>query len=472
MRHARPKTADQNLDTGVLVLGAGLAGLRAAIAAKEAAPTLRVTLVSPRARPAGSSFANRNNALGLQAPTPEQADAFVAEALALAAPGLARPPLVRTLAEDAPACLEFLLGLGLGFRREPDGSLRLFPGCFSTVPRAVVFDGLAQAHAAFLHRARALGVEVVHGFEALGLAQQEPGGRIAGARLCALRGGPQGRPGLAVRARAVVAALGGPAPLFARRICGPGGSGLGYGLLAGAGARLVNTAFLQWFWVEAASLAFVNPGELAWPEDLAPLAQARLRHCPTAFGLPDAALDLALIARQGPRGVVRAEHRERGPLKLVLAAHAGNGGALIDIQGRTSVAGLQACGECASGMHGANRLGGGMVLAALAFGARAGRTAAEEAAGRAGVPWPDMHAESGPEETGSGPEGLLRRLRHGLQRFALPGTNTDSPARRAFLARLTAIAADAETGRRERLLAASALAVLDNAPGAPPPAPP
>lgn len=467
MRHARH--THNILDTDILVLGAGLAGLRAAIAARQSAPGLRVTLVSPCQRPSGSSFANRNNALGMQAPDRDEAETFVAEALRLAAPGLAVPQLVRALAEDAPACLEFLLSLGLTFRREPDGSLRLFPGCFSSIPRAVVFDGLALAHAALLAKASALGVEVVHGFEALTLAQQKPGGRVTGARLSPLRGPLADRRDIAVRAGSVVAALGGPAPLFARRICGPGGSGLAYGLLASAGARLVNTAYLQWFWVEAKGLAFVNPGELVWPSRLAHLAQARLAHCPTAFGLPDSAQDLDLLSRLGPNGFVMAEHPARGMLKLVLAAHAGNGGALIDVQGRTSVPGLYACGECASGMHGANRLGGGMVLSALAFGARAGRTAAAEAeTARQTAPPPNRGL--GPQPTvAANPEafqGFLRRLRRGMQRFGLPGISgtperPDGPARQAFTAHLRDIADATGTDQRARLLARSALAVLE-----------
>ena len=488
MRRARPETDTSQthslrtdvLHTDVLVLGAGLAGLRAAWAAREAAPHLRVTLLSPFARPSGSSFANRNNALGMQVPRPDQAAAFMAEALRLAAPGLALPGLVAALAEDAPARLGDLLALGLNFRREPSGSLRLFPGCFSTIPRAVVFDGLTNAHAAFLARASALGVELLCGFEAVGLTQDEPGGRVRGALLQPLRRAAGGRKTLVAHARAVIAALGGPAPLFARRICGPGGSGLSYGLLKDAGTRLANTEFLQWFWVEAANRDFVNPGELAWPERLAPLAEMRRQHCPMAFGLADAALDLEMLARPRPNGILRVGHPQRGPLELVLAAHAGNGGALIDAQGRTNVAGLYACGECAAGMHGANRLGGAMVLSALVFGARAGKAAAQEAAGMEAMGMEAAEMNAGATETGrrasgsaargAGPDGEvtarneapkgMRWLRRNMQRFGLPGT-PDGPARTAFLTRLRSIAKDARRQRRERLLALSALAVLE-----------
>jgi len=444
------------LDCDVLVLGAGLAGLRAAWAAAETAPGLRVVVVSPRKGPSGSSFANRNNALGMQAPAPAEAEAFVAETLRLAPPGIVLPELVRALADDAPARLAELLAMRLTFRREPHGeggSLRRFPGCFSSAPRAVVFDGLAAAHAAFMGKARGLGAEPLHGYAAIAL-DRDASGRVSGAQLAAVRGG--GR--LDVRARAVVAALGGPAPLFARRICGPGGPGgpgLSYGLLASAGARLVNAPFVQFFWGEADTLAFVNPGELPWPGEAAVLAASRRAHCPVAHGLPDRALDLALLARRDADGLVHVPGRPA----LALAAHAGNGGALIDASGRTTAAGLYACGECAGGMHGADRLGGGMVLAALTFGARAGAAAAREAAerkrSRAG-----FARITGPAADATLRPGFLAWLRRNMQRHGLPsGVQTGSGGdREGVLERLRTVT---RKGRgREALLARSALAVL------------
>ncbi|MDY7002291.1 MAG: FAD-binding protein, partial [Thermodesulfobacteriota bacterium] len=60
--------------------------------------------------------------------------------------------------------------------------------------------------------------------------------------------------------------------------------------------------------------------------------------------------------------------------------------ARIDENGRTSVPGLFAIGECASGMHGANRIGGAMVAATQVFGARAGRAAGLDAVSRDHTP--------------------------------------------------------------------------------------
>jgi L-aspartate oxidase len=62
------------------------------------------------------------------------------------------------------------------------------------------------------------------------------------------------------------------------------------------------------------------------------------------------------------------------------AAHYMIGGVDVDLNGRTSLPGLYAVGEAScSGLHGANRLGSNSLLEGLAFGARAGTDAAQEA---------------------------------------------------------------------------------------------
>jgi len=64
------------------------------------------------------------------------------------------------------------------------------------------------------------------------------------------------------------------------------------------------------------------------------------------------------------------------PIPVAAAVHYHMGGIAADDEGRTSVAGLYAVGECAAtGVHGANRLASNSLLEAAAFGRRAGRTA-------------------------------------------------------------------------------------------------
>lgn len=415
--------------TDVLILGAGLAGLRAAWAAAESAPGLRVTLVTLLPGPSGSSFANRNDSLGMQVPLGEnERGRFAREALWLARPGMADETLVRMLAEEAEPRFRELDALGLKFRYGPDGRLLRRAGCFSPQPRAVIFDDLTHAHALFRAKAESLGVHIRSGREVLGLEVED--GRIVGARLRPLdapppspdfRDGPAAAPprndaegadetedaASVLRAGAVVMALGGPAPLAARHTVGPGNPGHSWEMLRAAGARMENTDYLQYMWLTLPGMRFRSPADLAGAEavvqtpdgrEVAPsakvlaLADARRTHCPAAWGpveyegepVHDYGMDQWLQAQADDEGVVCVKIGGGAWERVALFAHAGNGGALIDAHGAVLAAktdrplpGLFACGECATGMHGANRLGGAMVAATQVFGKRAGEAAAK-----------------------------------------------------------------------------------------------
>src|SRR5262249_10814666 len=78
----------------------------------------------------------------------------------------------------------------------------------------------------------------------------------------------------------------------------------------------------------------------------------------------------------------------RAPVPVRPGAHYMIGGLETDLDGRTTVAGLWAVGECASsGLHGANRVGSNSLLEGLVVGERAGRSAAEEAQGKGIQDW-------------------------------------------------------------------------------------
>ena len=71
------------------------------------------------------------------------------------------------------------------------------------------------------------------------------------------------------------------------------------------------------------------------------------------------------------------------PIPVRPGAHYHMGGVDVDVWGRTEIDGLYAAGECACvSVHGANRLGGNALMETITYGRRTGRHAAETALGR------------------------------------------------------------------------------------------
>lgn len=388
--------------TDILILGSGLSGLRAAWSAQHAAPDLDVTIACLRAGPSGSSFTNRNNALGYQLlDTDEKRLAFVQEAIALAAPGFIDRKLVAILAEESEPRFRELTEFSLDFRHDNTGTMTRFTGCGSRDKRAVVFDDLTHAFNQFSKKTADYGCNILTGFECMGLL-------TANNTTVGVWGvDEQGSP-VYIRAKATIMALGGPAPLFSGHIAGAANPGLSYGLLAEAGATLANTPYLQFMWGDRSG-AFANPAALlahdntiecedgsmllpnsVFGETLPALLAERSIHCPFFYGQADTQIDRLLLDQRWADGFTRVRTGETTS-RVALHAHAGNGGAVVDEHGETSVHNLFALGECATGMHGANRIGGAMILATQVFGHRAGIAAAARANDTPFIPENDFH---------------------------------------------------------------------------------
>lgn len=436
-----PSSAD------VLILGAGLAGLRAALSCLEAAPGLKVVVASLTDGPSGSSFANGNDALGIHVCRSDaDREAYVREVLALNRGALLSESLLSIQAEEGEARLRDLDALGLDFTRDASGALLPHSSCFSPHSRrAFIFTRLAVAYRRFRERLDSLGCAFAPGWMPARIA----GDPVSGVLFVPAGGGAP----VLVRTGAVVAALGGPSRLFARTMSGPGVPGYGQGLLSRAGARMANQGYLQYMWGLAPGKRFWmpaetgsggwsvrmpegsdRPGELVRMEDMVPelarLSALRAGHCPYGYGLDDAAIDHALLGGLGGDGVVTVVRPDGVEQRVAPMAHASNGGAVIDENAETSVPGLMACGECATGMHGSNRLGGGMVLATQVFGHRAGLRAARLALGADPVLPANAGQDDIAEEAAERREGL-RWLADGMSLHAVPGRR---PGRRAFAA--------------------------------------
>jgi len=212
-----------------------------------------------------------------------------------------------------------------------------------------------------------------------------------------------------IAAAATVVATGGAAALWSRTTNPRGAIGAGPVLAAAAGADLADLEFCQ-FHPTAVALpgspfdgvliteAIRGEGAILldaagerFTDELAPrdAVTAAILDRMQADGAPDVKLDLrAIDPARFPN--VFASLAEAGlsprsePVPVTPAAHYMMGGIAVDLDGRSSLAGLFAVGEAScTGIHGANRLASNSLTECFVFGSRAAAAAAAEIGGGA-----------------------------------------------------------------------------------------
>lgn len=395
----------------VLVLGCGLAGVSAAIAAARAGS--RVLVAASGRRFSGSSFFPGTWGLGLVGPEDAADEDDLVDTILRVGCGVADRTLVRALVAGIEPAVGRLRGMGVRLREPARAQEREYVPCFDHKHRSwhgIERPSLREAAGRELER---LGVRVLPGSGAVCLVVRD--GRAAGAVLAT------GDGLLHVAARAVVLATGGFGGLFRHRLCTPDVAGLGQGLALEAGCELVNMEFMQmmpgYVAPRRAYQTVFNEKTFRWARLEAPdgspllgtdldrtrrLLDQRSGYGPFTSRLESREVDLALSrAFAADEGGVRVTYdpalaaappefvrtyfswleRERGLSmadegRLGVFAHAANGGIRIDAQAATRVPGLFAAGEVTGGMHGADRLGGLSSANCLVFGDVAGRSAA------------------------------------------------------------------------------------------------
>jgi len=378
----------------VLVIGAGAAGLYTALCLPE---HLHVGLINKNILPVSASDWAQGGIAAAIAPE-DSAALHVQDTLAAGA-GLCDLEAVKFLVEEAPACIDSLVKMGVAFDRTgPDLALTL---------------EAAHSRRRVLHSADTTGKAVISTLTAKVLSRKNIQ-LISPAFALSLwldkNGRCQGISSICdsqvkwLRAEAVVLATGGGGQVFAQTTNPSVSTGDGVAIAWRAGALLRDLEFVQFhptalskagaprFLISEAvrgegahlvdskgyrfAFDYHPSGELA-PRDV--VSRAIFSHLQKT-GEPHVWLDLRSIA------VDRLRYRFPNiiqvcadwgidifsePIPVTPAAHYWMGGIVADKFNQTSIPGLYAVGETAStGVHGANRLASNSLLECLVFGAQ------------------------------------------------------------------------------------------------------
>jgi len=406
-------------DVDVLIIGGGLAGLSAALVARE--NSLEVGLVcKSRAGKSGNTLVS-GGVLSLATKEGQCGDepAIFEKDLLDSGAGINNTELVRVFAEESGSVIPFLQKNGVKFK-SIDGKLLVKHPPGHSISRS--FLGEYQSYSylnrglpltlPLLERAREQGVKLYDEVTIIRLLTDENG--ISGAVALDNNSGEQ----LLFNSKVVILAAGGGAGLFKKHNNTSDVSCDSCKLAYEAGAVLRDMEMVQFYpsmmfkpvKIPAANALFgagavlkniegeefmyrySEKGNLATRDVMTRAVKSEIDE---GRGNPDCIfMDCSKISPE----VLDKKYEElslllkgvgldirKDPLPISHAAHFYIGGVDIDRDCGTSVEGLLACGEAAAGLHGANRLPGVALAEAVVFGKVAGRTSADICKRRGGM---------------------------------------------------------------------------------------
>jgi L-aspartate oxidase len=420
------------LEFDVVVVGAGVAGLVAALDLLERAPQTRIGIIDKG--PIGATGSTPLAQGGVAAAVgPDDSPALHANDTIRAGDGLCELRAVEVATYEGPGRVADLIRWGARFDRTPAGTLHLAREAAMSVPRSV-------------HTADATGAEI---FRALRTAASARITRLQGIACSLVLGPPPDRPAVGVWAlldevdahpawshphraglvlvlgRAVLLATGGCGGLYASTTNRDGATADGVALAYAAGATLADMEFVQFHptglradlsahgptagsgsWrllvteaLRGAGAVLVDTSGRRFMPGLHPDAELAPRHVvakgildqPNGAWIDATHLGASRLAEEFPTVLhgARAHGYDlaREPVPVEPCEHYMIGGVATDLDGRTCVPGLWAAGEVAcTGVHGANRMAGNSLLESCVFAHRAARSIAARLDGPAPPP--------------------------------------------------------------------------------------
>jgi fumarate reductase (CoM/CoB) subunit A len=418
------------ISTDILVIGAGGAGLRAAIEASDNNVNV-LAACKGRFSKTGSTFFPLVPGWGIQFLKEEKGKStgsyFVEEILKVGE-GMAYPELAKILVDQTPDRVNDLERIGIKFHKI-NGKFYDFLCCFSNVKRTVAAAlDINNIQVTFRKEIERRKIEVIEDFNVIKIIFKEEGN---GRRVCGAVGIDRNGGLVLIRSKAIVLASGGGSVIFKQNMNSPELTGDGYELALDSGASLINMEYIQYIYgiiapirIHFSEKVFMyNPPvlnlsgstfiERYLPQNLSinDVISERIKHGPFTSRLISKYYDIAIYSeiREG-RGTKNhgifldlsqlKEHIDdlekefpatkewiewlsgkgidiqKDMLEITLCAHANNGGIYVNSDTMSEVYGLFACGEIMGGPHGADRQGGNMMAATQVFGKIAGKNAA------------------------------------------------------------------------------------------------
>lgn len=424
----------QLVETDVLVIGGGSAGLRAALAARNKGA--KVLVVNRGGTYSGGSTAYLDKLIeftGLGVSIGDQESDLYYEELKRFGRKINSPGLLKVFTADDERELQFLESIGIQFMRKGEDYVWMkLPS--HTRPR--VLRGMEDFGSEILKRmvkaCQMVGVEFLTHTQVYRLVKDSQG-RPRWA--LAIRKSSGGSQEVQIRFSSLVLATGGFGNLFSYST-NPQGYGSGMAMALDLGARLTNLEFVQFLplLVQPIRGYFIISSLLSQGKISNTVGETFSPPLTEESGQDEAVLQAKTvfeicrwIEKQQEKGYVTEEKgvywdgvkltekmekmiprslevlKQRGldltkePAIISVGYHQALGGIAIGTHGETDVPGLFACGECSGGFHGAERLMGTGVMDSLVFGRRAGEAAANASAGERTAKWlpaPDKQKES------------------------------------------------------------------------------
>jgi succinate dehydrogenase/fumarate reductase flavoprotein subunit len=421
-----------HIETDVLVIGSGAAGMYAAIEAGRADCRVLLADRSLIGRGGATVLAQMTVAVALGSETADDWTHHLQDTLT-AGRGLCNEELSRLLCEDGPTCIREMDGWGVGWARE-NGRIKQAQAPGHDRPRCAYVDFLNTGPA--VSKTLRTAVHKFANVRRIGdlciteLVRTE--GEIAGAVGYHIE---TNRP-VTIAAKATIIATGGLTRLYRRNSASINMGGDGYALALRAGVPLIDMEFVQFFPIGHLAPRLIGMDPIMWDPFRYKLGgrllNGRMEEFTQNYGSVESgkyvivrdqatyAIEKEVEAGRGsPHGGVFLSFQHcsgeqlRGafgpvidrlarngidltkmPVEVAPIAHYHMGGIKADIRMETELPGLLAAGEAVGGANGANRLSGNAITEALVFGRRAGRSAAARAKRLAAQPFREDAARS------------------------------------------------------------------------------